>query len=82
MVLDDLPTALYDPEVYPALVGDQKLKFFVIDDSRGCPFGCAFCTHPIESGRRLRTRSAKRLVDDMEAILGFHGSHTFRFAGL
>jgi pyruvate-formate lyase-activating enzyme len=79
--LDDLPLALYDTDVYPAMAGDQKLKMIVLDESRGCPFDCAFCTHPIESGRRLRTRSAKRIVDDMEAIITRHGIHAFRFAG-
>ena len=81
VVLDDLPTALYDPSVYPAMAGDQKLKMIVLDDSRGCGFGCAFCTHPSESGQHMRTRSAKRIVDDMESIVTRHGIRAFRFAG-
>jgi hypothetical protein len=79
--LDDIPPALYDPETYPAMVGDQKLKLIVLDDSRGCPYGCAFCTHPVESGRRLRTRSAPRIADDMERAITQTGAHSFRFAG-
>ena len=34
----------------------HKLKLIVLDDSRGCPYQCAFCTHPFQSGRRMRTR--------------------------
>ena len=79
--LDEIPPASYDPETYPAMVGDQKLKLIVLDDSRGCPYGCAFCTHPVESGRRLRTRSARRIVDDMERIIAQTGTRSFRFAG-
>jgi hypothetical protein len=79
--LDDIPPALYDAETYPAMAGDQKLKLIVLDDSRGCPFGCAFCTHPVESGRRLRTRSARRIVDDMERAIAQTGARSFRFAG-
>lgn len=81
VVLDDIPSAIYDEEVYPAMAGDEKLKLFVLDDSRGCPYGCAFCAHPHTSGRRLRTQSAKLLVDDMEAVVRHHGAHAFRFAG-
>lgn len=79
--LDDLPLVTYDEEVYPAMSGDQKLKFIVLEDSRGCPYRCAFCIHSFESGRRLRTRSAKRIVDDMQAIIHNHSIGTFRFAG-
>ena len=79
--MDDIPTAVYDVDVYPALAGDGKLKLFVLDDSRGCPYCCAFCTHPFESGTRLRTRSAARLVDDMEGIIAAHGTRAFRFSG-
>ncbi len=79
--MDEIPAACYDEDVYPALAGDGKLKLFVLDESRGCPYCCAFCTHPIESGKRLRTRSAKLIVDDMQAIIERHGSHAFRFAG-
>ncbi len=79
--LDELPEPLYDEESYPALAGDEKLKIFIIDDSRGCPQQCGFCTHPVESGTRLRTASAKVLVDRMERLIEQHGSHAFRFAG-
>lgn len=79
--LDDIPPARYDPDTYPAMTGDQKLKLIVLDDSRGCPYGCAFCTHPVESGRRLRTRSAVRIVEDMERVIAQTGTRSFRFAG-
>jgi len=79
--LDDLPSPVYDEDLYPAMAGDEKMKIVVLDDSRGCPYACAFCTHPIESGRKLRTRSAARLIDDMEGIVSRHGVHAFRFAG-
>lgn len=75
------PVALYDPGVYPAMVGDQKLKILVLDDSRGCPFGCAFCMHTYESGARLRTRPASRIVDDIQQLMGSTGIRAFRFAG-
>ncbi|MCD6351363.1 MAG: radical SAM protein [Armatimonadetes bacterium] len=79
--LAELPTAIYDEEVYPSMAGDEKLKMLVVDDSRGCPYRCAFCTHPYESGRRLRLRPAERLAEDMALLSHQPGVRAFRFAG-
>jgi len=79
--LNDLPVPVYDPEIYPAMAGDEKIKIIVLDDSRGCPYRCGFCTHPVESGSRLRTASAQLLVDRMERIIADYGISVFRFAG-
>lgn len=79
--MDNLPEPIYNEDVYPAMAGDEKIKIIVIDDSRGCPQGCGFCTHPVESGRRLRTASAEVLANRMEALIEAHGVHAFRFAG-
>jgi len=79
--LNDLPVPVYNPEIYPSMVGDEKIKIVVLDDSRGCPHRCGFCTHPVESGSRLRTASAQLLVDRMERIIGDYGISVFRFAG-
>ncbi len=79
--LDDLPEAVYDEDVYPAMAGDEKIKIIVLDDSRGCPYQCGFCAHPVESGTRLRTASASVLVDRMAAAIEKYGVTAFRFAG-
>lgn len=79
--LDELADPIYDPEVYPAMAGDEKIKIIVIDDSRGCPHQCGFCAHPVESGRRLRTVSAGLLADRMQSIIDRHGITAFRLSG-
>ncbi len=79
--LDALPTPVYDPEVYPAMAGEEKIKIIVLDDSRGCPYRCGFCTHPLESGTRLRTAAPALLVDRMEQMITRDGISVFRFAG-
>lgn len=79
--LDDLPEPVYDEAAYPAMAGDEKIKVIVIDDSRGCPHRCGFCAHPVESGRRLRTASATKLVERMATIRARHGITAFRFSG-
>lgn len=46
--------------------------------SRGCPFGCIFCSAPKMFGRRVRFRSPKLVVDEMEMLhkeLGFEEIH-------
>ncbi len=79
--LASLPEPIYDESVYPALAGDEKIKMYVLDESRGCPYQCGFCTHPIESGTRLRTRPAGMLADDIERMWRKHRMRAFRFSG-
>jgi len=46
--------------------------------SRGCPFGCIFCSAPKMFGRRVRFRNPKLVVDEVEMLhkeLGFEEIH-------
>ncbi len=79
--MNSLPEPIYDESVYPAMAGDEKIKIIVLDDSRGCPYQCAFCMHPIESGNRLRTARAGLLVDRMQQMGERYGVRAFRFSG-
>jgi len=78
--LNLLPMADYRPEVYPALAGGRKLKLFVIDESRGCPYHCHFCIHPVKSGRPRR-KSARAILAEMESLRNSWGATLFRYAG-
>lgn len=79
--LNSLPLPCYDDEVYPGLKTDAKLRFAVIDESRGCPNRCYFCTHPAKSGGRWRYKDANRIVSEMEMLAGRHKITSFKFAG-
>lgn len=79
--LDELPFPNYCEENYPAMHSNNKLKVFMLEESRGCPNSCNFCIHPIKSGRRWRTKSAERIVDEMEDIIKKYNSKYFRFSG-
>lgn len=79
--LDDLPLPVYDPEVYPAMAGDDKLQMAILAESRGCPNRCAFCVHPYEDGEVQRLMSPERLVDSMAALQARYGFSVFRFGG-
>jgi radical SAM superfamily enzyme YgiQ (UPF0313 family) len=79
--LDELPIPVYDPEVYPAMRGDEKIKIIVIDESRGCRNHCAFCIHPVKSHQQQRVKSISRLMREIDDLQTHHGWSTFRFAG-
>ncbi len=78
--LDDIAMPVYDEKIYPSMKGNQKIKFIVLDESRGCPNNCNFCIQPIKSGR-WRVKSAERVVEEMEEAIDKYGIHTFRYGG-
>ncbi|MBA4386457.1 MAG: hypothetical protein C0404_00665 [Verrucomicrobia bacterium] len=79
--LDSMADPCYAPGIYPAMAGDEKLKLIMLDESRGCPYSCNFCFHPVKSGRDWRVRGAARVADVMEMLSAETGSHVFRLAG-
>jgi radical SAM superfamily enzyme YgiQ (UPF0313 family) len=79
--LDSLPMPVYEESIYPAMRGDQKIKIVVLDESRGCPYACAFCVQPVKSGHHRRLKSADRVVAEMKHVRDRYGIRTFRYAG-
>ncbi len=79
--LDNLPSPVYDPHVYPSMEGDQKVKIVTVDESRGCFMGCYFCPHPSKSGARLRMKSPEKFVEEIKRLKKKYGFSTFRYAG-
>ncbi|KUO41185.1 MAG: hypothetical protein AVW06_01640, partial [Hadesarchaea archaeon DG-33-1] len=41
--------------------------------SRGCPFGCTFCSCTAFSGRKIRARSPENVVEEMEYLVNERG---------
>ena len=64
--LNKLPSPVYDDNIYWAMKDNQKMRIAIIDESRGCPFVCDFCSHPTKSGKKWRIRKPERVVDIME----------------
>jgi len=65
--LDELPFPAWD------LIKKEKYKmpftgnqFLLIATSRGCPYRCVFCADNTYYGRRLRLRTPKSIVDELE----------------
>lgn len=36
-----------------------------VSASRGCPYGCVFCAHPVMYGRKVRSRSARNVLAEL-----------------
>ncbi len=72
--LDDLRHPSWDliqPNTYPEAPHGSFFKrkpTAPIFATRGCPFQCTFCAGFLVSGRRIRYRSIKNLVDEIEML--------------
>jgi radical SAM superfamily enzyme YgiQ (UPF0313 family) len=62
----ELPYDLLALDKYPAL----KAGRFHIQTSRGCPSRCGFCYNTVFNERKWRCKSAKRVLDEIEFIIG------------
>ena len=73
--IDDIPFPswhLFPPNKYPFAPQGTMAKNYPIANvvtSRGCPYGCTFCSTNIIWKRRFRTRSAKNIVDEIEMLV-------------
>ncbi|MCB9536576.1 MAG: cobalamin B12-binding domain-containing protein [Myxococcales bacterium] len=79
--LGALPLPAYDVDTYPAMAGDEKLRILTYDESRGCPYTCAFCIHASKSGVRRRVKPADHIVAELTTLRRRHDTRGFRFAG-
>jgi len=46
----------------------QHLSSIGVESKRGCAFTCAYCAYPRLSGRNVRPRAPKKVVDDIEKL--------------
>jgi len=77
--LDEIPFPawhLMEPAKYlqaPILTTVKKYPIAPIITSRGCPYECAYCSSPTIWGRRLRVRSSRNVVDEIELLMNRYG---------
>jgi anaerobic magnesium-protoporphyrin IX monomethyl ester cyclase len=67
--LDRLPFPAWDllkPERYHSIISKDRLA--TVSPNRGCPFRCGFCFKQ-PSDKRVRFRSAVRVVDEIEELV-------------
>lgn len=58
---------------------DRGTMMATIQASRGCPNDCIYCPSPICSGKVLRKRSPKNIVDELEECVTRYGIKDFFF---
>jgi radical SAM superfamily enzyme YgiQ (UPF0313 family) len=51
---------------------------FRVETTRGCPFGCTFCSRVL--GRRVRHRSVPRVIDEIRSLQRLYGADSIAFA--
>jgi anaerobic magnesium-protoporphyrin IX monomethyl ester cyclase len=83
--LDSIPFPAWDlmkPSSYPM----KPHQFFIrkfptapIITSRGCPYACDFCSASFLSGRRVRFRSARNVVSEIELLVKKYGVREIHF---
>jgi len=79
--LDDLPMPAYDLFPMDKYIGYGTIPHYQeIFTSRGCPFGCSFCIDWVtvdprgkNDWQRYRTKSASRVVDELELLKKEYG---------
>ena len=57
-------------------------KYISLLTSRGCPYPCKFCVVPETNNRRWRSKSPKKVVDEIEYYLSSLGVNEFHFEDL
>jgi len=62
--LDDVP-----PPDFSLAFGSADMTYYPLQLSRGCPYGCSFCSVRYISTRRVRYRDPARCLDEVEAAL-------------
>jgi len=69
--LDELPFPDYG-SLEPSLewyIGDSKKRNFPVMTTRGCPFGCIYCSTMAFNGRSYRTRSVASVMSELRHLI-------------
>lgn len=51
----------------------RNTRFMIVEGARGCEYRCSFCTQWSHWGNRWRTKSAKRIADEIEHLNETYG---------
>jgi len=73
--LDILPFPAYDllpmNHYFDAITPSEKCSMLMT--TRGCSYRCTFCEEPLLYGRKVRARSPKNIVDEIELLKNKYG---------
>lgn len=74
--LNSLPPPMYEP--FPEIVREGIRKAYPLVTSRGCVYGCTYCSVPKISGSHFRARSAKSIIEELIQVKNIYGIETFQ----
>ena len=78
--VEELPNLNYDLINFKEFVALTKFPAIIYESSRGCPYLCTFCWNVIVEGRqKFRTKSAKKIVDEIEFLMNKYKVYTIAF---
>lgn len=79
--LDELPAPAYDllplRHYYEPMA--VRRPFTTMITSRGCPHSCIFCNTSAVLGKRYRTQSPRRILEEMKLLVREHGIREIMF---
>ncbi|VVB60101.1 B12 binding domain protein [uncultured archaeon] len=62
------------------MMAGRNTRYMILEGARGCDHQCTFCTQWNHWGSRWRTKSAKRIADEIEFLHETYGGVFFWFA--
>jgi len=68
------------PEEYPAIqhgTFHKSNRVVPILTSRGCPYGCTFCSGHLVTGKKIRLRHVSSVIDEIEWLINTYGFKEF-----
>ncbi|MGQ9789028.1 MAG: B12-binding domain-containing radical SAM protein [Candidatus Hadarchaeaceae archaeon] len=76
--VDDIPMPAYEllpMKKYRA----GKIEFGVVITSRGCPFNCIFCSSSLQFGKKWRSHSVARTLEELSILRKEYGKREIEF---
>lgn len=87
--LDALPFPAYEkfnyssyankPDRYANTLMPRYYPYAITSGSRGCPFHCIYCHTWAKDGRDVRFKSAERVLEEIDWLVGTHGTRELIF---
>jgi anaerobic magnesium-protoporphyrin IX monomethyl ester cyclase len=77
--LDTLPYPAYHlvedklKRYHFTMMAGRNIRYMILEGARGCEHQCSFCTQWSHWGSRLRTKSARRIADEIEFLHETYG---------
>ncbi len=75
--IPDLDVASFSPNDYAK--ANTYVAAIGIEGKRGCDLWCGYCLYPFLGGTRIRLRSPKKIVDEMQELKNEFGIQLFHF---